>query len=72
MATALPHPESLFISAAEREAAQTKPEVAKAAPTIGDKIQRLKKKRELATDLQAMIAQSGLTIDELREALRGQ
>lgn len=73
MASALPHPESLFLSPSER--GLSKPEVlepAKPAPSITDKISRLKHKRELAMDLQAMIAKSGLSIEELREALRGQ
>ncbi|WP_410498930.1 hypothetical protein [Chitinibacter sp. S2-10] len=68
MASVLPHPETLFISAEERFAAEPQ-----AAPTktlsISEKISRLKKKRELADDLQTMIARSGLTIEELREAL---
>ncbi|WP_373975969.1 hypothetical protein NT239_04150 [Chitinibacter sp. SCUT-21] len=73
MASVLPHPESLFLSPSER--GLSSPEVIekpKAAPTITDKINRLKQKRQLASDLQAMIAKSGLSIEELREALRGQ
>jgi hypothetical protein len=67
MATALPHPESLFLSASER--GLTVNETPKPPATIDDKIKRLRKKRELASDLQSMITQSGLTVDELREAL---
>lgn len=73
MASVLPHPESLFLSPSERGLNSPAPaEKPKAAATVTEKIQRLKQKRELASDLQAMIAKSGLSIEELREALRAQ
>jgi hypothetical protein len=72
MTSVLPHPESLFISASERAQNTADPAEAKPAPSVGDKIKRLKQKRELAQDLQQMIANSGLSIEELREALARQ
>ncbi|WP_028448794.1 MULTISPECIES: hypothetical protein [Chitinibacter] len=72
MPAALPHPETLFLTPAERGLVSPQPASPAPAPTptITDKIQRLKKKRELAGELQTMLAQSGITLEELRDSLR--
>ena len=68
MPTVLPHPETLFLRTSEQV---SKPVAAeRSAPTVADKINRLRQKRELAAQMQAMILNSGLTIDDLRDALK--